>query len=112
MTSDPSLTDGRLIHGANAEVLAYRMSIVETELSGINNKLDQWISRYPSNEVLELILNPMRQDIKEVKSQLASDQESKNRDRQQMKYTTYAAVIGPIATLVIGLIFASLSGKV
>lgn len=103
-------TDVRSLYANDGNILAYRIGILETDIQGIDRKLDNFISLYPSKDMLDLILNPMRDSIKELEAQVRREKEEKVKNTQQVKYLTYAAIVGPLGTFLVTIILASLFG--
>lgn len=108
----PNPTTAKYNGQDSRDVISYRMGILESEVKGINSKLDSFISLYPSNEVLKLILDPMRDDIKECKDTLQTEAQNKVKSQQQLKFMALAAILGPIGTFIITVILANILGVV
>lgn len=103
-------TDVKSMYANDGNILAYRIGILETDIKGIDQKLDTFISLYPSNEMLKLILDPIRDAVKDLENQARTEKEEKVKNTQQVKHLTYAAVVGPLGTFVITIIVAGLFG--
>lgn len=106
-----AITDPRFIYGDDANVIAYRLGMVEGDIKDLGLKLDKVINEYPTNSVLQLILDPMRQEIKDLKEKREEEAKEKVRNSQQIKYLTYAAIAGPVATFAITLIMGYVTGS-
>lgn len=101
MTIQPAVP-GTLDDNDNIRVLAYRMSALETAFSGFGEKLDKVIAHYPTSATLELILNPMRTDLKELKEKHEEEQREKAKHQQQIKYLIAASIVSPLGILAVG----------
>lgn len=107
-----AVTDPRYIYQNDANVIAYRLGIVETDLKGMDVKLDRVINEYPTHSTLTLVIDPLREEIKELKHRVEADKEKKIKDTQQIKYLIIAAIAGPIGTLLVALIIGNYIGGV
>lgn len=109
-TNAEAVTDPRYIYQNDANVIAYRLGIVESDLKGMDIKLDRVINEYPTHSTLTLVLDPLRAEIKDLKMQVSSDKEKKIKDTQQIKYLIIAAIAGPIGTLLVAMSIGSYIG--
>lgn len=103
-------TDVKHLYADDTNILAYRLGIVETDIQSIDKKLDTFISLYPSKDMLELILKPLRDDVAKLSDESKKEKEDKVKNAQQVKYLTYAAIIGPLGTFVITIVMAGIMG--
>ena len=104
------VTDPRYIYQNDANVIAYRLGIVETDLKGLDVKLDGVINEYPTIGTPQLILDPLREELRDLKEKREKEAEEKIKNSQQMKYLTYAAVAGPLGTFIVTIITAFILG--
>lgn len=108
MPTPPGMTPGM-------EIVAYRLSMVESEVSGLDKKLDkiaQTISdNYISNKTLELILNPFTSRIDELEKSKIKEGETKAADQRQLKLIMIAAgasaLFSPVGAALVALILSS-----
>lgn len=106
-----AVTDPRYIYQNDANVIAYRLGIVESDLKGMDVKLDRVINEYPTHSTLTLVIDPLREEIKELKAKAETERENKIKDRQQIKYLMITAIAGPIGTLLVALFAGNFMGK-
>lgn len=102
--------DPKLAYKEDLNVMVYRMGILETTLEGLGLKLDTVINKYPTNDTLKLILDPIRDDLKDLKAKSEEEAKEKVRASQQVKFLSLAAFAGPIATFIITMIVANALG--
>lgn len=105
-------TDPRFIYGDDLNVVAYRLGMVETDLKSMDVKLDRIINEYPTVTMLNLILDPVKKELSNLQTKYEEEAKDKVRDQQQIKYMTYAAVIGPVGTIIIGVLAAFIFGGI
>lgn len=94
-------------HPTTIALVAFRLSALENGMSGMNLKLDQFIEKYPSKEVLDLILKPYRDDINDLTRRLAEEDKRRVESRQQYKFITVAAVVSPLASIIVSAVVAA-----
>lgn len=104
---DP-VTDPRFIYQDDANVIAYRLGLVESGLSGMDQKLDIIIKEYPTVTTLSLILDPLKEKVKELEEESKEEAKNKIKNAQQIKYLTYAAIAGPLGTFIITIIMSAI----
>jgi hypothetical protein len=106
-----AVTDPRYIYQNDANVIAYRLGIVESDLKGMDVKLDRVINEYPTHSTLTLVIDPLREEIKELKAKAEAERENKIKDRQQIKYLMITAIAGPIGTLLVAIFAGNFMGS-
>lgn len=107
-----AVTDPRFIYQDDNNVIAYRLGIVEGDIKDLGVKLDKVINEYPTNSILQLILQPMREELKDLKEKREEEAKDKVKNAQQIKFMTYAAIIGPLATFAITLVMGYVLGDI
>jgi hypothetical protein len=105
-----AVTDVKHIYADDTNILAYRIGILETDIQGIDRKLDSFITMYPTKDILELILKPLRDDVNKLNIEKEKEAAEKAKNATQMKLLTYAAIIGPLGTFIITIVMAGLFG--
>lgn len=103
-------TDPKFIYQDDPNVLAFRMGLVETAIEGLDRKLDRVINEYPTIGMLKLTLDPLMNDIQELKEKRAKEEADKIKSQQQVKYLALASLLGPLGTFVITLVLANMLG--
>ena len=106
-----AVTDPRYIYQNDANVIAYRLGIVETDLKSMDVKLDRVINEYPTHSTLTLVIDPLRDEIKELKEKADKEREDKIKDKQQIKYLIIAAIAGPVGTLIVFMLAGNYTGS-
>lgn len=102
MTQHPAHSDDPLHEYSRYEtILAYRMSVLETTVSGIGNQLEHFIAQYPTRELLDLLLSPLRNDIKELKVALETKEAEKRQLNNQLKIMVISVVASPIVSALV-----------
>lgn len=110
---DDPVTDPRFIYQDDSNVIAYRLGLVESGLSGMDAKLDRMINEYPTVTTLSLILEPLKEKIKDLEDESKEEKVNKTKNAQQIKYLTYAAIAGPLGTFIITLVMSAIiKGKI
>lgn len=89
--------------GSEPNVMAYRIGAVERELINLRNQFDGFASKYPSSEVLQLMLAPITATVHEVKKDMDSlsaerKQETVERvkEQRQLRHTLIVAAVSPL----------------
>lgn len=88
-------------------VIAYRIKQVEAEVSKLGGKMDTIIAMYPTESRVLSMIKPLEDDMKEMKRVKEIENQQKVSLQGQLKIAVIAAVISPIATLIITLIVTS-----
>lgn len=89
-------------------VITYRLGLLEREVSQIDRKLDSFISLYPSKEILDYMIDPLKISIKELKDDIEDSNRSRDQEKTQRQMILYAAMLSPVAAIIISLLFAAL----
>ena len=110
MTGPEVNTDPRFIYADDSNVIAYRLGIVETNIQAMDVKLDRVINEYPTVTMLGLIIEPLKEKLKDLEDKREAEQEHKTRHEQQIKYLTYTAIAGPVGTFLITLAMGGMLG--
>lgn len=103
-------TDPKFIYGDDLNVVAYRLGIVETDLKSMDIKLDRIINEYPTHAMLELVIRPMRDKIKEIEDEKKAEVKEKYKQQQGLKVALFSAIISPIASVILILVMANTLG--
>lgn len=108
MPTPPGMTPGM-------EIVAYRLSQVEMEVSGLDKKLDkiaQTISdNYISNKTLELILTPVNARVQDLEDKREEEGRVKAADQRQMKLLMIAAGVSALLTPIGAALIAAIISK-
>lgn len=91
-------------------VLAYRMGQVELRLSELKGQLDGISGHYPTTETINLMLTPLRDNIRELEAKNKAEEQAKASYLSQLKLAIIAAAVSPILSAVVAVIVASLTG--
>lgn len=103
-------TDPKFIYGDDLNVVAYRLGIVETDLKSMDIKLDRIINEYPTHAMLELVIRPMREKLKELEDDKKTEAQDRFKQQQSLKVALFSAIISPIASVILILVMANTLG--
>lgn len=92
---------------SDSKVVAWRLTQVESAVSGLDTKLDRVISEYPTHAILANLLAPINREIQELKEQRNKESEEKIRSQQQLKLAILTAVFSPVATFIVTMVLVS-----
>lgn len=81
-------------------VLAYRIGQMEGHIRSVTHELKEFMQNYPTKELLDLIIKPIHDDIRELKT--AS--EEKRTYEKHVKLAIVAAILNPIFSVAIALL--------
>lgn len=85
-------------------VLAYRLGEVEKKVDRVLDRFDQAASLFVTTASLMLILEPVKDRIKELETKDKDAEQTKNSQQVQFRLALTMAVLSPIFTMITGLI--------
>lgn len=103
-------TDPRFIYADDANVIAYRLGIVETDLGAMNLKLDRIINEYPTHNHLSLILDPIKEKLRELENERKQELIDKTKQQQSYKLAVFSSIASPIMMVIIMVVMANSLG--
>lgn len=88
-------------NSGHPDVVAYRLGQVEMGMREMTQKLGMIAENYPNTATINLLLQPMRDDIQELKQQKEKEAEQKSNLSSQLKLGIAVAIMSPLFSLVI-----------
>ena len=116
----------RTLREHSPDVIAYRLSVLENEVNQVDRKLDSFISLYPSKELLDIMLEPLKATLHQMgesiktlsvkmeerdasmAKKLEEREEQEEQERSNLKLVLIAAVAGPIMSVLVTLMIVGL----
>lgn len=102
----------QLLSNPTLDNVAFKLVCVEKQLTAFELKMDNAIQslirEHPSREVLELMLKPYRDDIKDLQDWKTYLEHRHDQQRQQFRTILIAAVISPFASIVVAAIVSAI----
>ena len=85
-------------------VVVYRLGEVEKALRDLSGKFDKVAQFYVSNPTLMLMLEPLKEKIKELEAKEQSRDNRKIAEQGQLKLAIIMAILAPILTVIINVL--------
>lgn len=92
---------------SDSKVVAWRLTQVESAVSGLDSKLDKVISEFPTHTILANLLAPINREIRDLKAQRDRESEDRIKHAQQLKIAVLTAVFSPVATFIVTMVLVN-----
>lgn len=83
------------------KVLSFRMGSVESSIKELSNKFDTFANDRPTQTHVDLIIQPLRDDVNLLKLKDQERERQKDRDNFTIRLAFTMALVGPIVSVII-----------